>query len=82
MLIYMKKRHSDSCKTPLDLDLQIYGHSEIMIILKKDIMTAANPPELTPTKNVHNQSMSIFMKESDIMTAANPPEFRPTNIWA
>ena len=45
-------------------------------------MTAANPPELTPTKNVHNQSMSIFMKESDIMTAANPPEFRPTNIWA
>ena len=35
-------------------------------------MTAANPPELTPTKNVHNQSMSIFMKESDIMTAANP----------
>ena len=45
-------------------------------------MTAANPPELTPTKNVHNQSMSIFMKESDIMTAADPPEFRPTNIWA
>ena len=45
-------------------------------------MTAANPPELISTKNVHNQSMSIFMKESDIMTAANPPEFRPTNIWA
>ena len=47
-----------------------------------DIMTAAKPPELRPTKNGHHQIMNTCMKETDIVTAANPPEFRPTNIWA